>query len=271
MDVLYVFNFEAQHLKAAVQRLRYSLESIAQQGIKICVTNNSVACIYHDIKDIAPDLHYIHRRYSGPFSKAQAINFGVRNLVNSEYFMLSDIDLIYRPDHIQNVERKLESGNANGVPVRLIFYNYNLEPLYAPAWMGVHFLKRFTQKCVREQSADYWRLRTLPNNGGGFAHGNGIIHLPSFLRIRGYDEELIGYGPEDDLFNCRISKVNRIYYDADEATASIHLWHPRLRMIQYKKNMEIWRRKKAYYDNLQNPSWEGVTANLGKTNWGVFE
>ncbi len=272
LDFLYIFNFEPQNMAGALSRFACSLRSIRDQGVNVCVSNNSQTCIETFLRDIVPDVHYVHKTYDGPFSRAHAINFGVRTLVNSPYFVVSDVDLVYRPDHIQTLERKLAAASAgNAQPVRIVTYNYNLSPIHWPSWMDMRFLRRLTHKSTPGDSHDYTSLLRLPNNGGGFAHGNGVIHLESFTRLRGYDESLIGYGPEDDLFNTRIGKVNALIYDPDPLTASIHLWHPRLRMIQYRKNMKIWARMKAHYNALPNPGWDEVTANRDRESWGVIE
>lgn len=269
MDFLYVFNFEPQYLESALVRFRHSLASVANQGARICVSNNSTTCIRSRIEDIVPDLVYLHQPYRGQFSKSHGINFGVRSMVRSDYFILSDVDLVYRPDHLASVQRKLQAALQTAQrPLRMVFWNYNLQPRYQPAWMSMRFLRRFASTSPRMESSDYAALAALPHNDGGFAHGNGVIHLESFTRLRGYDEEMIGYGPEDDLFNIRIGKVNDLIYDQGDDTASIHLWHPRLRRIQLKKNMKIWQQRKAFYNTLDNPDWSDVMANKNKSSWG---
>jgi predicted glycosyltransferase involved in capsule biosynthesis len=110
----------------------------------------------------------------------------------------------------------------------------------------------------------------MPKAKGGYAHGNGLIHLESFMKIRGYDEEMIGYGPEDDLFNTRISKINNIIYDNSIENATMHLWHPRFHMIQHKKNMQIWKERKAFYNSLMNPTIEDIKGNKTKKEWGII-
>ena len=258
-------------MEGALNRFACSLQSIRNQAINICVSNNSIECIEPMLRNIVPNARYIHRPYHGPFSRAHALNFGVRNLISSPYFVVSDVDLVYRNDHIQRLRKKLDDVlTTSDFPIRLVTYNYNLSPVHWPKWMDRRFLRRFTHKSSPGNSSDYAALLKLPNNSGGFAHGNGVIHLESFSRIRGYDESLVGYGPEDDLFNCRIGKVNTLIYDPDPMTASIHLWHPRLRMIQYRKNMKIWAHMKAHYNALSNPSWDDVTTNRDRDDWGVI-
>lgn len=272
LDFLYIFNFEPKNMAGALSRFACSLRSIRNQGVNICVSNNSTNCIESFLRDIVPDVRYVHKTYEAPFSRAHAINFGVRTLVSSPYFVVSDVDLVYRPEHVSELQGKLVAARAKSErPVRIVTYNYNLNPIHWPAWMDMRFLRRFTYKSSPGDSHDYAALLCQPNNGGGFAHGNGVIHLESFTRLRGYDESLIGYGPEDDLFNTRIGKVNTLIYDPDPLTASIHLWHPRLRMIQYRKNMKIWARMKAHYNALPNPDWDDVVANRERENWGVID
>ena len=262
MDILYIFNFESQYMESALVRFRHSLASVAAQGARICVSNNSEGCILSHIDDLVHDLAYVHRPYRGQFSRAHGINFGVRSLVRSEYFMISDVDLIYHRNHLAAVQRKMRAALSTAKrPLRMVFWNYNLQPRYQPVWMNMRILRRFAATSPRMESSDYDALSRLPHNGGGFAHGNGIIHLESFMRLRGYDEEMIGYGPEDDLFNTRIGKVNDLVYDRGDDTASIHLWHPRLRLIQLKKNMRIWQERKIFFENLVNPDWSDVMAN----------
>lgn len=270
-EFLYVFNFDKRSFADALSRFECSLRSIRDQNVQICVSNNSQTCIQSFLRCIAPNVRYVHKTYKGLFSRAHAINFGVRTLVNSRYFVVSDVDLVYRPDHIKTLQRKLTLAiEENSQPVRIVTYNYNLSPVYSPAWMDRRFLRRFAYKSSPGNSHDYSELMRLPNNGGGFAHGNGVIHLESFMRLRGYDENLIGYGPEDDLFNTRISKVNTLIYDPDPQLASIHLWHQRLRMIQYRKNMKIWAQMKAHYNALPNPGWDDVIANRDREKWGII-
>jgi hypothetical protein len=272
LDILYIFNFELKNIEGALSRFGCSLRSIRDQGFNICVSNNSATCVEPFLREIVPDFRYVHKPYRGPFSRAHGINFGVRALVRSEYFMVSDVDLVYQKNYHDLVRSKMQAALSIAErPLRVVFWNYNLQPRYQPAWMNRRVLRRFAHKSSPGNSHDYQALLRLPNNGGGFAHGNGVIHLDSFTRLRGYDENLIGYGPEDDLFNTRIGKVNTLIYDPDPLTASIHLWHPRLRMIQYRKNMKIWTHMKAHYNALPNPGWDDVVANRDGENWGVIE
>jgi len=245
-DFLYIFNFAPANVPKAIKRLRCSIESIRRQSIyvKIAVSNNSQEDIYPKLKDL--DIaNYIHKPDTGLFSRAQTINFGVRNLVTSDYFFVSDIDLIYQPHHIETIYNDLEKYDE---PIRYIFWNYNIRK--------------------EEYSTNYEALMKLPHSGGGAAGGNGLIHLESFIKIQGYDEEMIGYSPEDDLFNQRIGKINKLIYNNKLATA--HLFHPRFNMIQHAKNMEIYHKKLKILAKLPNPSIKDIKANINIPDWGII-
>lgn len=279
IDLLYVFNFEPSDIEGAIARLRCSIKSISFQNVQICICNNSTLCIYDKISDIISDVKYIHSPYRGKFSKALGINYGVKKLINTEYFMLSDVDLVYSRDHIQRLVLKCTSLIRESEKIRFIFYNYNILPVTViPRWRT--FLRKvpFTKLVIKENARhlshpytqEYEVLDRMVKEPGGYAHGNGLIHTESFYQIRGYDEDMIGYGPEDDLFNIRISKINRIIYDNLPDTASFHLWHPKQNWIQVEKNLNIWREKKVFYNSLNNPTYLDVMANKDQAVWGVI-
>lgn len=279
LDFLYVFNFNPSEIENALIRLQCSIKSIVKQGVNICVCNNSPVCIYERVKVIAPDIRYIHTPHNGQFSKALGINYGVKNLVNTEYFILSDVDLVYSRDHIQRLKLKCSLLSRESEYIRFVFYNYNLLPIVtAPEWRT--FLRRIplikfllSSKVIYSPHVythEYEVLDQLRREPGGFAHGNGLIHTESFYSIKGYDEEMIGYGPEDDLFNIRISKINRIIYDNLPDTSSFHLWHPKMSWIQVDKNLSIWKERKAYYNSLEKPTSSDVIGNKHSTDWGVI-
>ena len=127
-DFVYIFNFDKSTIEEAILRLRCSLKSIKLQNVNICISNNSETCIYDKISDIVPGARYLHTKFHGNFSRALGLNFAVKNLVNSEYFFISDIDLVYSRDHIQRILQKSNSLKYLGDKIRFVNYNYNLLP-----------------------------------------------------------------------------------------------------------------------------------------------
>ena len=121
---------------------------------------------------------------------------------------------------------------ATDGPLRIINYNFNLQPAFPIPYSSNRLLLGVTCKRV-----------------GGYAHGNGIIHRDSFFRVQGFDEALVGYGPEDDLFNCRIARINKLIYVPDRRLATYHLWHSRSAFSdqQFQRNMDHWLQEKVRY------------------------
>jgi predicted glycosyltransferase involved in capsule biosynthesis len=277
-DFLYVFNYDEMFFDDALIRLSCSIKSIRNQNVKICVANYSQRCIFIQISKISPDIKYIHKPYSGPFSKALFINYAVKNMINSEYFILSDVDLVYSPDHIQRLKLKMAALIVGNQKFRYVTYNYNLAPVYKNTLFRIvgtfpFFRNFFDQNNLvkaHEYTHEYVVLDRMHKAGGGYAHGPGVIHTETFFEINGYDEDMIGHGPEDDMFNTRIGKVNRLVYDNLPDTATFHLWHPMLQRIQVEENMKIWIKRKLLLDNLVEATFDDVKANINKVNWGVL-
>jgi predicted glycosyltransferase involved in capsule biosynthesis len=271
LDFVYIFNFNPPFLDDAVKRLKCSIKSISSQQVNVCLSNNSTICILDKIKYLAKNIRYVHKPYKGPWSRSLAINFAVKNLVKSNYFFISDIDLVYQHDYVQILSKNICKYKQ---PVRVINYNYNIIAKGLRGHIDNFLYKRFGKPPVFHEvlyssSFDYL-FNHCNKNFHGFAHGNGLIHLQSFLKIRGFDEEFIGYGPEDDLFNTRIGKINQLIYSDAFNTTTAHLPHPFFARTQVMKNFYFWKKRKKEINSLINPKLSDIMANRNKKNWGVI-
>lgn len=259
LDLLYIFNFKENLIESAIERLNYSISSVNTEDVNINICNYSKFCIKNKL-NAYHKFNYVHKPSFGDFSRSKTINKGVKDLITSSYFILSDIDLIYNKDHFKVIKNIIKE-NKN--PIRLISNNLNQRPIYKSkfAYSKQKHIKKFFRKFSKKIKPKYYSdFDTLFKNSiffeKGFAHGNGLIHKETFDKIGGYDEEFIGYGPEDDMFNTRISYLNKlIYYEKDDLL-TLHLWHPRYNMIQFKKNMKIWEERKNHLKTLKNPKIE---------------
>jgi predicted glycosyltransferase involved in capsule biosynthesis len=278
IDVLYVFNYEEPFFKDALERLKCSLISIHMQDVRICVFNYSSQCILKFITDVKVNVKYKHIAYDGPFSRALLINHAVKNLIETPYFLVSDVDVVYSMDHIQRIKNKIKVLSLKDEKIRLVTYNYNIAPVYKNFFYHLIYKIPYVSKFIDQDDLviphlythEYIILDQFRKEVSGYAHGLGLIHTESFLEINGFDEELIGYGPEDVLFNIRIGKINRLIYDNLPDTATLHLWHPKFHRIQVSKNLNIFNERKQFYDTLVNPTIGDIQANKGKSNWGVL-
>jgi len=204
IDVVYTFHY-SNGIKKAIQRLQCSIRSLIHQDVRIIVVNASKINIANQLKEFP--VEYYHRPYGETgMEKCVLINFAVKNFVQTPYFFVSDIDLVYPSDYIKSMlETALEIKNIFKTDVRLIPYVINLQSEYYTS----------NYKDLMDSKVERY---------DGIAPGNGLICTHFFKMIHGYDERYRGYGPEDSNFNERISKIN-VFHAADNIKA-FHLYHP---------------------------------------------
>ena len=221
-DFFYPFDYTDQLLPLAVKRLNCSIGSVINQGVNVIVCNTSTQCI----KDqICFHVTYIHVPRVGRFNKPITINIGVKRAVTSPYFFISDVDLSYPSDYVQ---RSLAYTNVD-TPVRVI-----------PHVIGMD------QQCY----GSYDELLALGGKTeSGLAHGNGLIHTQSFMDVRGYNETMFGYGPEDDEFNKRLSFYGNAIIDNSNIT-TIHIWHPRGTDPGSTHDLETFKQNQLTFHNI---------------------
>jgi len=221
---LYSFDFKEKEIDNAIKRLNISIKSIIDQNVDVCICNTSKIDIKKSITNINKIRYLYYPLKQENYCKPKTINIGVRKLVNSEYFFLSDIDLIYPPSFVKN----MLSYTLYKEPVRIIFFNYNLGKC-------IDYKNFKTYKKLLERVKDSQRTTI------GIAPGNGLVHLKSFHKIGGFDERYIGYGPEDADFNLRISIINKYVEVNYDKVNTYHLYHPiNINQEYNNKNIELY-------------------------------
>jgi predicted glycosyltransferase involved in capsule biosynthesis len=264
IDFLYPFHFNGRGKTTAIKRLLISLESIKNQEVNICIVNTSKDCIYEHVKKYNPK--YIHKESTEEFCKSLTINFGVRNLVETPYFILSDIDLVYRANYIKSYWDYIIQPKK----FRIIPYNINLQLNHLQ-------IKNVNDCIVNKDCFDKERSQF------GIAPGNGLVHTMSFYFIGGFDEQIKGYGPEDADFNERIKYINEYVEDSNSELSTFHINHKLAKYTErvFNYDEQFQKRKKFLELNLKgfnffecdNPvvlqrKKEIITANIDK-EWGI--
>jgi len=228
LNIFYPFQFN-EGIDEAAFRLRCSIASLIDQDVCINVMNTSLVDIWKYIKEYERKINYVHLPIElDLYCKSLTINLGVKRFISSEYFVMSDIDLIYPPSFIDVM--KLFTNCKE--PLRVVFFNSNLaNTLIKPQTYEEckHIYNQFSQQ---EQ-----KKRTY------YAPGNGLVHTDSFHLIGGYDERFRGHGSEDGDFNYRISKISKyIEIDLPELN-TYHLYHTYGSRIKdtTEFNRRLWR------------------------------
>ena len=225
-DLLYSFHFDdKKEIPAAIKRLDCSIGSIYNQKVRVCICNTGKYDISTELANLPYELCYIFEPTKESYCKSKTINLGVKFLVQSEYFFLSDIDLIYDKKYVESMKKYLYSI----MPVRVITTNRNL---------GYEFYSK--------NKEDYWRYLNVPDpfrSAFGISPGNGLVHLDSFWKINGFDEAFTGYAQEDSDFNDRISFLCNYIEDDRFDVSTLHLFHSKGTMSEQNLNVSTESKK----------------------------
>lgn len=257
IDIVYTFHYKPNEIRQAIKRLRCSIQSIIGQDVRIILLNASKEDIQKHIKDMKVDYFYIPYGEAG-MEKCKLINHSVKHYVKTYYAFLSDIDLVYPPNYVQEMIREVNKFEIRfRAPIRLIPHTFSLKGEY-----------------YSHDVNELIKIR-IPFTEG-IAPGNGIIHVRSFKEIQGFNEDLKGYGPEDMMFNLRIGKINK-YIEAPYIK-TFHLYHSKRKQIVNQdhinriKCQEKFEKIREY--SLDNPTMKRITSDTfsilvaNDKNWG---
>lgn len=224
IDLIYIFHFRKEDKDEALERFKISLSSVDCRSFNVCVINCSEYCIKSFFDDKVKYIHVLKDYGVNLYNRSFMINECVKQLVTTEYFNISDIDIIYPNTFTKTIKSILKE---NDKPCRIVYYNNN---------MGVGDFKTYEEcKSAYPNCKDH--LRSLRGPAGGL----GIVHTESFHKVGGFEERYIGYGPEDQDFNLRISRINKHIVLDDERINTYHLWHiNNTPKIKFRENMRIF-------------------------------
>ena len=244
--ICYVYSYNKRNERYSYERLKVSIGSIPENLHIFIIT-------WHDdlekkLKINFPDRNILvinkkTEKFSRSFFINEIANYASEN--NYEYIYLSDVDLFFHPEYfywLKYIMNKLEYKNND---IRIITSNYNVRAkskikylprrfygkisFYFPEYFDWTIPKSLDQILSRELSLS------------GYAHGCGLIPIKAWKKVGGYNSEMVGHGPEDDLFNQRIKFFSRIYYHKGTLRSStFHLPHPYLEQKDRLKNYKYW-------------------------------
>lgn len=179
------------------------------------------------------------------WSRSMALNIGLR-VINTDYVLVSDIDMIYHPEFIDLVYNKMNKKSV--VYFKVGFLSEDTEI--------VNF--DFDKPIVESYSRDY-------------SMGICLFPLKESLEIRGYDEFYKIWGGEDNDFIGRLERkgLSSLFYEA--SVLIFHQYHPK-HAKPSKNTVSIFIddlfiiNKKKCEDNI---SFKGYEVNSG--GWGEVQ
>jgi len=227
--------------KNRTKNLKYCLASI-----DACTPRpNTVVVDFGSTDNLADIIHYpwlsIIRVDRGTkiFHKARALNIGIR-AVKTKFMCITDADQIFAKNFFGVVHKRL----VNNSRIFVMCHTY--------------FLTKIPKGVTPDNIADNYP-KLVKNLRGSKTHGDGCCNgvLTRWVkRVRGYDEQYIGYGAEDSDFASRaeLSGFKRTWIH--KATTMIHLPHPKAGKYYdqkvFKRNRKMFFKKQRTREKIVN-------------------
>jgi GT2 family glycosyltransferase len=185
-----------------LERFGHAVRSAAAMACaRVVVADVSRRSALDDLRAAAGvEFGYAHTSRLGQYNRSHNINFGFKRLVVSEFFLISDADLVYKANALESLLTTADEKKCVVIPRKK-----QVVRLWSDSW-------------AEAESAE---SRLTATNGSCF------LARSAFERVRGFDEGFIGWGSEDDDFYTRLGfakiGVTRPGFASD--ALAIHLHH----------------------------------------------
>ena len=234
---IYVFRYEGEKREKAIKRLECSVNSFKKQA-KIFILNASTSGLY------IPDAEIVNKPQYGPFNKAKLINHLVKHcLSKEEWCILADIDIIFEHNYVEKMTEYFRPW-----PRRMLGYSQGAAHEFYTSNFN-EALKNIEEKGITAYNS-------------GIAPGIGLLHIPSFIKIQGYNEDFLEYGPEDAELNKRLATI--IPLIENPHIKNVHLWHEPADRNYVKENIAI------FEESEKRIKAGDILRNNSKT-WGEYD
>lgn len=229
-------------------RILNSINSLLSQNLKqvqiIVVDYGSDVPLNLNINGI----EYIYLQVKNqPWNKSKAINYALKNKVNTPYFFIADIDMIFHSTFVNHV---LETTKKHD------FFYYQVAYLKQYLVNTSNFFD--TQNFIKKSNTD--------------ATGMTVFKTEIMKQIQGFDEFFHFWGAEDTDVHNRIKNLGHDVFFYDKNILMVHQWHPsymRLESKQLVQSLQLTNVIQMNHLHLKNNLVNKVT-KVNTEDWGVI-
>lgn len=200
IDVLYLVRLDVDD-DAALKRMKCSVDSLPDD-INLLVSDTSKEPLKDKIEVVlGRSFGYTHKYREGPYNRSYNINLGVCNLVENDFFYVSDVDIVYAPTHFDYCLTLTIDTNIECASFRM----FKMDAIVL--------------------SSNYHELRKQPGRLVG-SGGGCFCSKHVFKALNGFDEAYVGWGAEDSDFYTRVWYYdNRMLSRSNGSSPVVHLFH----------------------------------------------
>lgn len=239
-----------------VRSIKNSLDSLKSQSkanynvLFINYGSNNVISVEVKLLTASYDFvtyYYLYTK-DQPWNKSKALNFALRHLVQTAYFFVADIDMIFSPKFSLILSQLIVEK-----PLQNVFFKVGFL-LKSETYQN----KEFQDFKVHFQSTKE-------------ATGLTLFHTDSLKKLNGFDEFYHFWGSEDTDAHVRLQNAGCKVFFYDSEILMLHQWHPSYRSKERKvitPNLQLSGVVQLNHQHLKDAIAQKRT-EVNNDNWGI--
>lgn len=183
------------------------------------------------------DYVFLEKNENKRFNKCLCMNIGAL-LVDSEYYLFHDVDLVVKKDFFKNVFLNMIKNNNHKVlhclsDRRVVYLNNEKSEMVRSNILDINTISQIEPYSLNSN------FEIMYGNIGA-PGGSIIIHNKLFKQVGGYDDNIFdGYSPEDDFFWRKVEVLHKIDSCNEPKNELFHLHHDSLQFTKLPIHEQI--------------------------------